>query len=174
MIFTGHLNHKPINHIVRKVFMSKTEYYQSSSELEMAIVKLKSMDEVSASMLYGNIENDTPPNKLLSAKQRDKTFKEVSLTALEYLWIGCTKSDMKIRISAKAAYLARCTEDNHPRKKLLFTYRENMFVVNTDEQVMIKERYGMNTSKPTVRREIEYCEICHDEISDIGCNCGKY
>lgn len=122
----------------------KEKYYSSSIELEMAIVKLKSMDEKSATMLFGSIKDKTPPQNLLCKQQRGLSYSDVSLSSLEYLWFGAKSSSMKNRICAKAAYLCRANEYNHPRKKMLFDYAENMWVVKEEETKMISKIYKID------------------------------
>lgn len=117
----------------------KEKYYSSSSELKLATVKLKSMDKKSANMLFGSIKDKTPPQNLLCKQQRGLSYMDVSLSSLEYLWFGAKSSSMKNRICAKAAYLCRANELNHPRRKLLFNYAENMWVVGEEETKMILE-----------------------------------
>jgi hypothetical protein len=124
----------------------KEKYYSSSKELEMAIVKLKSMDEEAATMLFGSIKDKTPPQSLLCKQQRGLSYSDVSLSSLEYLWFGAKSSSMKNRICAKASYLCRANEHNHPRKKMLFNYSENIWVVKEEETKMILEVYKLGSS----------------------------
>jgi hypothetical protein len=94
--------------IVPKDVMSK-KYYRNAYEVEVAIVKLLGMDEEKATMLYGMVENEQPAQRLVKRNQRKKTYAELDLPTLEYLWVGCEKCDLQTRLSAKASYLVRCT-----------------------------------------------------------------
>ena len=119
--------------------MSKVKYYEAQSEQDVAINKLINMNEAQATMLYGNIEQLTPPQRLLSKGGRGKTYAELGLKSLEYLWFGSTKADFRTRIASKAAYLTRTTEQNHPRLDMLFTYAENMQVCTSEELRMFPQ-----------------------------------
>ena len=95
------------------------------------------MSTQQATQLHEATKYEIPHQKLLTMAARKKSFSELSFKSLEYLWIGCEKSDLKTRLRAKAAYLSRVNEENNPTRHLLFTLDENMEVLATDEQEMI-------------------------------------
>jgi len=115
----------------------KAKYYQSANVEKIALKKLVEMSTQQATQLHEATKDEIPHQKLLTMAARKKSFSELSFKSLEYLWIGCEKSDLKIRLMAKAAYLSRVNEDNNPTKHLLFTLEENMEALAADEKEMI-------------------------------------
>ena len=113
--------------------MSKKEFYASENEKIVALDKLINMDEKQATMLYSRVSGNKIPSELVSVAQRSKTYEQASLKTLEYLWIGSKKANWNIKLSAKAAYLVRTNEHDHPRMDMLFTYEENMAILKKDE-----------------------------------------
>ena len=120
----------------------KSNYYESETEKRVAIVKLIELDKAKATLLYENIKDDKPYNKLISEKCRNLSYLDIPLKCLEYLWIGCKKADLKTKLKSKASYLVRINEDNHPRKHLLFSLEENMKVITEDETKVLSKLYG--------------------------------
>ena len=118
--------------------MSKSTYYTASTEKKAALTKLISMDEKAATMLYGRIKDDKLPSQLVSTNQRKKTFEDAAFKTLEYLWLGSNKANWNIKLKAKAAYLVRTNEHDHPRLDMLFTYEENMEILREEECLIFK------------------------------------
>jgi len=135
--------------------MGKKKYYISESEKKVAYVKLFTMDEEKATMLFETFKLKNPPQRLLANSVRGMSYNDVPLSTLEYLWIGCEKSDLKTRIRAKASYLVRCNEYNHPRLKLMLSYRENMDVLRMDENILLKTKSGLTYEEPKNEKEEE-------------------
>ena len=123
----------------------KNDYYRNSYELEVAVVKLKTMDEKKASMLFGTIQDEKPPASILKTKARNQSYKDIPLESLEYLWVGSDKADILTRMRAKSAYLVRCDEHTNPRKGILFSYSENMECLYRAETDMLEKVYKLKT-----------------------------
>jgi hypothetical protein len=119
--------------------MSKKEYYSSHSEQEVGLKKLVGMDKTMSTMLVDILKESKPPQEMLSKGCRNLSYMEIPLSCLEYLWIGCSNASIKNKIMAKAAYLSRVNEHNHPRRKMLFTLAENQEVLKIDEENMLKD-----------------------------------
>ena len=114
--------------------MAKKEYYGSDNELQVGIEKLVGLTKEKATFITDALQESKPPAKLLSRACRDLSYMDLPLTCLEYMWIGCEGASIKQKIFAKAAYLLRVNEKNHPRVKMLFTLEENMKVLGKDEE----------------------------------------
>lgn len=119
----------------------KTKYFESEAEKEVMVSKLTSLTKEKATLLYEAIKADKPAARLLTEKCRNLTYLEIPLKCLEYLWTGCENADLKTRLKAKASYLVRVNEHNHPRAKLLFDLDENMKVLSKDEALILGRLY---------------------------------
>ncbi len=123
--------------------MSKSKFYKTQSEVRVALEKLVSLTKEKSTFLTDTLQETKPPAKLLTPKCRDISYLDLPLSCLEYMWLGCDNASIKQKILAKAAYLIKVNESNHPRFNMLFTLEENMMVLEEEETDSIN-RYLTN------------------------------